>query len=64
MVVYLSVLRRGMIPIWRNRESSKNAIWGLVVMISMEDGEDCERTVMLMVSPITLRAAVLLNDDH
>jgi hypothetical protein len=53
-----------MIPIWRNRESSKNAIWGLVVMISMEDGEDCERTVMLMVSPITLRAAVLLNDDH
>ena len=55
-----------MIPIWRNRESSKKAIWGPVVMISMEDGEDCKRTVMLrMVSPIDLRglrAAVLLND--
>ena len=63
MVVYLSVLRRGMIPIWRNRESSKKAIWGPVVMISMEDGKDCKRTVMLsMVSPIALRAAVLLND--
>ena len=49
-----------MIP--RNRESSKKAIWGPVVMISMEDGEDCKRTVMLrMVSPIALGAAVLLN---
>ena len=47
-----------MIPIWRNRESSKNAIWGPVAMISMEDGEDCKRTVMLsMVSPIAMRAA-------
>ena len=54
-VIYLSVLRRGMIPIWRNRESSEKATWGPVVMISMEDGEDCKRTVMLrMVSPIDL----------
>jgi hypothetical protein len=45
------------IPIWRHRESSKKAIWGLVVMISMEDGEGCKRTVMLrMVPPIDLRA--------
>jgi hypothetical protein len=42
-----------MIP--RNRESSKKAIWGPVVMISMEDGEDSKRTVMLrMVSLIAL----------
>jgi len=55
MVIYSSVLRRGMIPIWRHRESSKKAIWGPVVMISMEDGEGCKRTVMLsMVSPIAV----------
>ena len=60
-----------MILIWQHRESSKKAIWGPVVMISMEDGEGCKRTVMLrMVSPIDLSAAVLLlsrqvtRDDH
>jgi hypothetical protein len=52
-----------MIPIWRNRENREKATWGPVVMISMEDGEDCKRMVMLrMISPIDLRAAGLLND--
>ena len=27
----------------REVESSKKAIWGRVVMISMEDGEDCQQ---------------------
>ena len=38
-----------------HRESRKKAIWGPVVMISMEDGEGCKRTAMLsIVSPIAV----------